>query len=146
MEPSKGGTRDWDLDRNKQPYRKVRLDPTSSTENSVGCSSDGVRRASHVVRWRRVTIDGRRRWLCPAGRAVGAGVVVDALLGSRSPLTRYFNWRDSMPVVPERAGLLQRDGVAVRGGGENWIVDASKTRVLIFVLLLISNRTLIVRF
>lgn len=58
---------------------------------------------------------GRCRWLCPAGRAVGAGVVRMRFWAPGSP-PQAFAWRDSMPVVPAGRPCAGLVGVAVRGG------------------------------
>jgi len=68
-----------------------------------------------MVRWRRGCWCGRRRWLCPAGRAVGAGVVWMRFWAPGSPpqafcLARFDARRAWGPAV------CRRDGVAVRGG------------------------------
>ena len=119
----------------------MRLDHLLSTENTGRRSASG---ADPPARWSRV--DGSLVWkmslALPRRSCGGRGGGADALLGSRiaTPgfcLARFDARRACGPAVC-RSGR--------RGGAwwlENWIVDASKTRVFcVFVLLLISNRTL----
>ena len=108
----------------------MRLDHLLSTENSVGCSSDGVRPARRMVRRWRGCWCGRCRWLCPAGRAVGAGVVRMRFWAPGSPPQAFLPGAIRCPSCL-RAGRVP---VRRRGGAwwlENWIVDASKARVFL---------------